>query len=603
MKNIFKNIYWMVLLLAGITIFSNCEQDPKFEDHVPDYTNSIIRSFVADGYAADIDHTNAVITGTLPAGSELNAVVVDMNLPEGATVAPASGSNVDFSQGPVIFTVSNNGIDRKYTATITAFGNPLIMTFSIGENMGVIDQENGTINVTVGSQEDITKLTPQFTIPGGTTASPASGVAQNFNNPVKYAVVSDDGFTGKSYFVTVTQIAGPKITKFSVDGIDATILDGDNTIFLLLPSGTDASSVAPEIEVPEGQSVDPLSGMVQDFSAGPVSYTVTNTEGLTKSYSATIEVGSAPIAFIGDGQDVSSIQDDDAKAAAEYLQSTYPNDFNYISFADVSDATLEGIKVVMLYYLSPLPNLGFSASPDNVMTMLPPELRGSTPQSDALTKYVKNGGNLFVAGDPTPIIHVLGRVPGDYSLGQIPGNYVYTEFGCAEEGGCVDYGKPADDIWGLNVAPGTTSEDRRTHPIFAGLEFQGDNGGELYLCNTATREARLVWWQHFDNTMDGYTCCGQEGVLVVEQKFNAVKLGSLRWIGDGFGIGAIEYLPTDGSVDANFDFNIPTNFEGRVISLENTIIGYEFGPNDTVNDYQDNLETFTRNIIEYLKTF
>jgi hypothetical protein len=232
--------------------------------------------------------------------------------------------------------------------------------------------------------------------------------------------------------------------------------------------------------------------------------------------------------------------------------------------------------------------------------MLPAELQPGTSQSDALTAWVKDGGHMFIAGDPTPFVHVLGRIPADYSVAPAPGNYQFTEFGCGAPEGCVDMGKPADDIWGLSVKVTNTSEDRRGHQIFSGLTFNGD--GELYLSNSATREARLVWWQHFDNTIDGYGCCGTEGVLLMEQTFNSVKLGTLRWIGDGFGVGAMEYLPTNGDVDANFDFNIPTDFQGHIITMENTIIGYEFDPNETVNDYQSNIEKLTMNIVDYLRT-
>ena len=43
---------------------------------------------------------------------------------------------------------------------------------------GDIDRKNGVINVTV-EVGDIANLVPQFHHPAGTTATPASGVAQN----------------------------------------------------------------------------------------------------------------------------------------------------------------------------------------------------------------------------------------------------------------------------------------------------------------------------------------------------------------------------------------------------------------------------------------
>lgn len=608
MKNTIKNISRLIpFLFFGIvvTLFTNCEEEIKFEDVVPDYTYSIMRSFEANGQLASIDQTNGVINIILPAGADISAITVDMTLPEGASVEPASGSTVDFSGGPVIFTVTNNGVSRQYTVTIGSYGTPMIMTFSIGENDGVIDQVNGTIAVTIGSQADINVLAPQYTVPGGTTSSPQSGVAQNFSEPVKYTVLSDDGFTGKSYLVTVTQLAAPVIDVFatSEDVCAVTgVIDNDaSTINVTLPAGSDLSSIAPVIALDDELTISPASGTAQDFSQGAVTYTVTNLEGLTKEYLVTIasQESTNKVVFLGEADCINTLADDDAKAAAEYLKAQYPDDFAYIKIGNITESALANTNVAMLYYLTPLTSgTQYFASSDNVMTMLPAELQPGASQATALTNWVKGGGNLFLAGDPTPFIHVLGRMPANYSAPSALGNYRYTEFGCADAGGCVDTDKPIDDIWGLGVRDANNSTNRRGHPIFNGLTFEGD--GELYLTNAGTREARLVWWQHMDGIL-APGCCGQDAALLFEQTVNAVKLGTLRWIGDGFGYGAVEFLPTNGTVDANYDVNITTDFAGRVITLENTIIGYEFDSNDgRVNDYQGNIELLTSNIIDYL---
>ena len=604
MKNILKiSLFLFVGMLFAVTL--SCNDEITFEDQVPDYTNSIIRSFDVNGQAATINHTNGVITATLPAGSNLSNVTVDMALPEGATVDPASGSAVDFSTGPVIFTITNNGVSRAYTATVAAFGDPMIMTFSIGDHVGVIDQANGTIDITVGSGEDIKALAPQYTIPGGTTSTPQSGVSLDFTNPVKYTVLSNDGFTGKSYFVTVKQLAAPVIDVFatSEDVCAATgiINNTSSTISVILPAGSDLTSVAPIITANEELTVSPASGVAQDFSQGSVDYTVTNQEGLTKTYQVTIVSANSTqkVVFLGEADCINTLEDDDAKAAAEYLKAQYPNDFAYIKIANVTEAALTNTNVVMLYYLTPLTDgTQYFATDSNVMTLLPTELQPGEPQAIALTNWYKNGGNFFLAGDPTSFIHVLGRMPADYSADRALGNYRYTEFGCAPAGGCVDYDKLANDIWGLGVRDSNNSENRRGHPIFNGLTFNGD--GELYLNNSGTREARLIWWQHMDSILSP-GCCGQDAALLFEQTVNAVKLGTLRHIADGFGYGAVEFLPTNGAVEANYDTNIATDFAGRIITLENSIIGYEFDSNEgRVNDYQGNIELLTSNIIDYL---
>jgi hypothetical protein len=604
MKNILKiSLFLFVGMLFAVTL--SCNDEITFEDQVPDYTHSIIRSFDVNGQAATINHTNGVITATLPAGSNLSNVTVDMTLPEGATVNPTSESAVDFSTGPVIFTITNNGVSREYTATVAAFGNPMIMTFSIGEHVGVIDQANGTIDITVGSGEDIKALTPQYTIPGGTTSTPQSGVSLDFTNPVKYTVLSNDGFTGKSYFVTVKQLAAPVIDVFAtsedVCAVTGIINNTSSTISIILPAGSDLTSVAPIITANEELTVSPASGVAQDFSQGNVNYTVTNQEGLTKTYQVTIVSANSTqkVVFLGEADCINTLEDDDAKAAAEYLKAQYPNDFAYIKIANVTETALANTNVVMLYYLTPLTEgTQYFATDTNVMTLLPTELQSGASQAIALTNWVKGGGNLFLAGDPTSFIHVLGRMPADYSQPRALGNYRYTEFGCAPAGGCVDYDKPANDIWGLGVRDSNNSGNRRGHAIFNGLTFNGD--GELYLNNSGTREARLIWWQHMDSILSP-GCCGQDAALLFEQTVNAVKLGTLRHIADGFGYGAVEFLPTNASVETNYDTNIATDFAGRIITLENSIIGYEFDSNEgRVNDYQGNIELLTSNIIDYL---
>ncbi|MFG6685200.1 DUF5018 domain-containing protein [Mariniflexile sp. HNIBRBA6329] len=607
MKNISKIIKLIPFLFLGLifTFTQGCDDDIKFQDLVPDYTYSIIRSFEVDGQTAAINHTTGTITATLPAGTDISNVIVNTTLPDGATIDPASGSTVDFSAGPVIFTVSNNGVSREYTATIAAFGDPMIMTFSIGENVGVIDQANGTIAVTVGSQENIKALSPQYTIPGGTTSNPASGVAQDFTSPVKYTITSNDGFTGKSYFVTVTQLAAPIINSFAtsedVCAVTGIINNDASTISLILPAGSDLTSIAPVITIDDELTVSPASGVAQNFSNGSVKYTVTNLEGLTKEYQVTATAANSTqkVVFLGEADCINTLADDDAKSAAEYLRAQYPNDFAYIKIANVTETALANTNVVMLYYLTPLTSgTQYFATDTNVMTLLPAELQPGAAQAMALTNWYKNGGNLFLAGDPTSFIHVLGRMPADYSQPRGLGNYRYTEFGCSGAGGCVDTNRPADDVWGLGVRDANNSGNRRTHPIFNGLTFNGD--GELPLYNAGTREARLIWHQHMDGILSP-GCCGQDAVLLFEQTVNAVKLGTLRWIGDGFGYGAVEFLPTNGAVEANFDSNIGTGFAGRIISLENTIIGYEFNSNDgRINDYQGNIELLTSNIIDYL---
>ena len=587
------------LITAFAAMISCDDSDDNFKDVVPDIANAIIRSIEIEDEFATINHTTATATLTLPSGTNLSALTVNLALPEGTEVTPSSGSTIDFSSGPVVFkTVSKDGASREYTVTVAAYGDPRILSFSIAGNIGAIDDANGTINVTIGSQDgNIRSLAPNFIIADGTTVDIASGITQNFTTPFTYTVLSNDGYTAKEYTVIVTQIKAPIIESFKIDDADGIINNEDNTIFIVLPAGTDVTNLSPDIIIPDGQTVNPSSGQAQDFTDS-VDYTVTNSENLTKTYTVSAEVIEPTLyAFLGEQADINSLVDDDAKAAASWMQTKYGANFKYIQFNNITAIEMADVKVAMIYYLTPKENMGYFATASNVSTLLPTQLRAGAAQSDVLKGWVKAGGDLLIAGEATPLIFELGRVPANFGAPRAPGNYVYSEYGCATTSGCVDTGKSSTDHWGLGIRPANTSEDRQGHPIFNGITIQ--NGEYIPLQNSSTREVRLVWWQHFNNILNP-SCCRQDAALLFEQTMAATKFGTLRHIRDAFGYGAVMWNRTDGDNHTNFDPNIPTDYKGTIFSIENTIVGYEWDSNGTVNDFQSNIETLTGNILEYL---
>ena len=60
-------------------------------------------------------------------------------------------------------------------------------------------------------------------------------------------------------------------------------------ISFLLPAETDVTQLVPTIEVSEGATVEPASGVAQDFS-NPVTYTVTAQNGTTAVYTVTVDL-------------------------------------------------------------------------------------------------------------------------------------------------------------------------------------------------------------------------------------------------------------------------------------------------------------------------
>ncbi|WP_281225437.1 DUF5018 domain-containing protein [Flavobacterium aquiphilum] len=593
-KQVFLKYKAIIALLMILLTLGSCEKSDNFDDRVPDYTNAIIQSFKVGDKYAEINHTLGTITATLPAGTDLTKVKPEIRIPDGATISPSADQTFDFTKGAIVFEIkSSDGANRKYTVSLAVYGNPKMLSFGIADKKGVIDDTKGTVAIEIGSQDgNVNNLAPTFVIAEGTTVDVASGVARNFTSPAVYTILSNNGYTAKQYTVTVTQIAAPRIDTFTINGVGGIIDNQNNTINVTLPPGTAINALTPVITAPTGQTVSPASGVSQDFSKGTVEYTVTNTEKLTKKYTVKITlIAATKIAFLGLQNSVNELADDDAKAAAIYLQSVYGNDFKYVKISDISADNMGDVKVAMIYYLTPAENLGFFATPGNASTMLPPELRTGAAQAEVLKSFVKRGGDMFLAGEASALI---------FSLGRIPTSYAYTENGCSAAAGCIDHGHASNDHWGLGMRDLNNSGNRRNHPIFNGLTFLGGAGDEyLPLQNSDTREVRLVWWPHFDGLLTP-SCCGQDAATKFENTFTATKFGTLKWIGDAFGYGAIEWKRTDLTNAVDFDTRISTNYKGHIFTMEDTITGYEWDSNGGTNDYQSNIKKLTTNIIDYL---
>ncbi|MCF8380704.1 MAG: DUF5018 domain-containing protein [Bacteroidales bacterium] len=116
-----------------------------------------------------------------------------------------------------------------------------ILTFVLAEQTGdaIIDAGAHTVAIEVATGTNLTNLSPTITLSEGATVSPASGVAQDFTNPVTYTVKAEDGTTTQAWVVTVTKLVNtPKnlvgnITLYpnpAADKLFLTNLDNVNRI-------------------------------------------------------------------------------------------------------------------------------------------------------------------------------------------------------------------------------------------------------------------------------------------------------------------------------------------------------------------------------------
>jgi len=244
----------------------------------------------ATGVIAEADHTIVV---TVPFGTDVTALVPTIII-TGASVSPASGVAQNFTTLVTYTVTAEDNTTQTYTVTVTVAANSAkdITSFNFAgltpNVTGVISGTDITLNVPYGT--DVIALVPTIVITGA-SVNPASGVAQDFTNPVTYTVTATDAST-QDYIVTVT-IAAPSsakaITSFVIGSSTGTIDETAHTVAVTVPFGTVVTALAPTIVVSDKATVDPASGAAKDFTA-PVTYIVTAEDNTTQAYIVTVIV-------------------------------------------------------------------------------------------------------------------------------------------------------------------------------------------------------------------------------------------------------------------------------------------------------------------------
>lgn len=190
------NLFTFLLAAFSMLTMIACDDD---RDSLVLTDDVDILSFKANGVDGEIDEASSLIQLFYTKGTDLTNLTPEIQLSTGATVTPASGEKQDLSKA-VKYRVANGSVYKDYNV-VAAHIRGEILSFAIGKYKGVIDHEAGTIQVRYPKNEDITNLTPIFTITEGATVSPGIGATVDFTNPVTYTVnYMDEVFP---YLVTV----------------------------------------------------------------------------------------------------------------------------------------------------------------------------------------------------------------------------------------------------------------------------------------------------------------------------------------------------------------------------------------------------------------
>ena len=168
-----------------------------------------------------------------------------------------------------------------------------ILEFKVDSVYGTVDEDNKMVRLDFPAGTDVTHLTPTIIISNYATIEPKSGVTQDFTNPVYYTVTAMSGATAQYMVEAIVHDADNEKSilsfRFDVLDEDGIIDEVARRISFVLPAETDVTQLVPTIEVSEGATVEPASGVAQDFT-NPVTYTVTAQNGTTAAYTVMVIV-------------------------------------------------------------------------------------------------------------------------------------------------------------------------------------------------------------------------------------------------------------------------------------------------------------------------
>ena len=181
------------------------------EDHTSDLQLSgdcRVEAFALDGYEGTIDFATRSIVVRLPEVYETSAMkVTSLSISDGAQCNISLGQTLNMDAAKVMH-VSNGDVFLDWTISVLR-DEARIYQFVVNDiYRGNIDQDAKTITIYVPASVDITALVPTIEYSANATITPASGVSQDFSQPVTYKVTNNSAES--TYTVTVIAIDKPK---------------------------------------------------------------------------------------------------------------------------------------------------------------------------------------------------------------------------------------------------------------------------------------------------------------------------------------------------------------------------------------------------------
>ena len=198
-------------LLAAMWFMSACDVEKEPYIQGADDEKMILK-FDVDSVSGFIDEESRTVRLDFPAGTDVSCLTPTIMVSTYATIEPESGVAQDFTL-PVYYTVTAfNGTTAQYEVEAVvhdADNEKSILSFRFDalDKDGDIDEVARKIDFVLPAETDVTELVPTIVVSEGATVAPASGVAQDFTNPVTYTVTALNGTTA-TYTVSVVLEGG-----------------------------------------------------------------------------------------------------------------------------------------------------------------------------------------------------------------------------------------------------------------------------------------------------------------------------------------------------------------------------------------------------------
>lgn len=201
-------------------------------------------------------------------------------------ITPAASAT---GKASVLVTAEDGTTKKTYTIQFSqaAADEPVITSFVVAGVQATIDAANKTITATLPIGTSLTNLTP--TVRGDNIASYTPQGAQDFTNPVQYAVTSASGKTA-TYTVTL-QMEQPK----SSDATLKTLAVGDKAITLQAgvynyTVDAESGSAVPQVSATENDSKATIKITQATSLTDKATVVVTAEDGSTQTYTITFNV-------------------------------------------------------------------------------------------------------------------------------------------------------------------------------------------------------------------------------------------------------------------------------------------------------------------------